>query len=296
MIINGKTKIYGIIGRPIEHTLSPGMQNAAYEAAGMNAVYIPFEIRPENLQSALKAFKMLGIAGFNITIPHKTTCMRFLDKIDDTAKLIGAVNTVKIVGANGRSPLLVGYNTDGPGFLLSLQKDLDITPKGKTAFVIGAGGAARAVVWALAKNGAKTIIVADKIKEKAEELANTFSFMCDVRDVRDEGDWTDYIRASDILINASPVGMKDADSAPVDTKLLHKDLAVFDLIYNKHTRLVRSARLRGLKACGGFGMLLYQGVLAYQIWTDKKAPVAIMRNALISQFSLRGPRNVRWWS
>lgn len=293
MVINGKTKIYGIIGHPIEHTLSPGMQNAAFETAGINAVYIPFETRSEDLQSALKAIKRLGVSGFNITIPHKTACMRFLDKIDDTAKLIGAVNTVRVETHNHAS--LHGYNTDGPGFLLSLDKYLNFTPKGKNAFVIGAGGAARAVVWALAKNGAKAIIVVDKIKEKADELANTFSFLCDVKHVSGEGDWADYIKASDILINASPVGMKDTDPSPVDIKLLHRGLSVFDLIYNKHTRLVRSAKLKGLKACGGFGMLLYQGVLAYQIWTDKKAPVSIMRNALISQLSLRGPRNVRWW-
>lgn len=296
MNINGKTKIYGIIGHPVEHTLSPAIQNAAFTVLGLNAVYVPFEVRPQDLQKAIKGLLLLGICGFNVTVPHKTDCMKFLDKIDDSARAIGAVNTVKIIGANSRSPLLIGYNTDGLGFLRSLKDDLKIDPKGKNFFIVGAGGAARAVVWSLAKNGAKSIVVVDKIKEKAEELANTCSFAGDVKSIECGDSWASCIKDADILINASPVGMKDIDPSPIDTKLLHKRLGVFDLIYNKHTKLIKSAKLKGLKACGGFGMLLYQGVEAFEIWTGQKAPVQIMRNALISQFSLRGPRNVRWWA
>jgi len=293
--INGKTKVYGIIAHPVEHTLSPAMHNAAFDALGLNAVYVPFEIKPEKLSAAIKGLVALGINGFNVTVPHKTTCMKYLDKIDISARAIGAVNTVKIVGANGRSPLLIGYNTDGLGFLRSLREDLKIDPKGKNIFVIGAGGAARAVVWTLAKNGAKSVVVVDKFKEKAQELANTFSFAGDVQNIDCEDNWSACIKDSDILVNASPIGMKDTDSSPVDVRLLHKRLAIFDLIYNKHTKLVKSAKSKGLKACGGFGMLLYQGVEAFEIWIGQKAPVLVMRNALIAQFSLRGPRNVRWW-
>jgi len=296
MQINGKTKIYGIIGHPVEHTLSPAMQNSAFIALGINAVYVPFEVRPGELNSAIKSISSLGICGFNVTVPHKTACMKFLDKIDDSARAIGAVNTVKVVGANGHSPLLVGYNTDGLGFLHSLREDLKFDPKGKNIFIIGAGGAARAIAWALAKSGVKSIMVVDKIKEKAEELANTVSFASDVKSIDCDDNWASCVKDADLLVNASPIGMKDTDPSPIDVKSLHKQLVVFDLIYNKHTKLVKSAKLKGLKACGGFGMLLYQGAEAFQIWTLKKAPVEIMRNALISQFSLRGPRNVRWWA
>ena len=290
MHINGKTKIYGIIGHPVEHTLSPAMQNAAFIALGINAVYLPFEVRPEDLGKAIKGLLLLGVCGFNVTVPHKTACMKFLDKIDDSAKAIGAVNTIKIVNKK-----LHGYNTDGIGFLRSLKEDLKTGPKDKNVFVIGAGGASRAVVWTLAKAGARSIVVVDKIRERAEELANTCSFAGDVKSIDCGDNWASCLKDADILINASPIGMKDTDPSPVDTKLLHKRLTVFDLIYNKHTKLVKNAKIKGIRACGGFGMLLYQGVEAFAIWTGQKPPVLIMRNALISQFSLRGPRNVRWW-
>lgn len=289
--LNGKTKVYGIIGHPIEHTLSPAMQNAGFAALGLNSVYIPFEVRPQDLQKAIKGLLFLGVQGFNVTVPHKTECMKFLDKIDSSARAIGAVNTVKVSGGK-----LFGYNTDGLGFLRNLKDDMKIDPKSKNFFIVGAGGAARAVVWTLAKNGAKSIVVVDKIKEKSDELANTCSFAGDVKSIDCGDNWASCVKDADVLINASPVGMKDTDPSPVDVKLLHKRLAVFDLIYNKHTKLVKSAKLKGLKACGGFGMLLYQGVEAFEIWTGQRAPVAIMRNALISQFSLRGSRNVRWWN
>lgn len=289
-MINGKTNIYGIIGHPVEHTLSPGMQNAAFQAQRINAVYVPFEVKPEYLQQAVEGLAKLGIRGFNVTVPHKATCMKFLDEIDGAAEVIGAVNTVKVL--NGE---FFGYNTDGLGFLHSLKNDLRITPKDKNVFIIGAGGAARAVVWALSKKKAGPITIVDKANDKAVELANKFSSVCDIKYIEYEGDWTAHIKNSGILINASPVGMKGSDPSPVDLKMLHRRLSVFDLIYNKHTKLIRIARQKGLNACGGFGMLLYQGALAFQIWTGKDAPVAIMRNALISQFSLRRPRNVRWW-
>ena len=228
MYINGKTKIYGIIGHPIEHTLSPAMQNAAFITLGINAVYAPFEVRPDDLGKAIKGLLLLGACGFNVTVPHKTACMKFLDRIDDSAKAIGAVNTVKIVNKK-----LYGYNTDGIGFLRSIKEDLKTDPKDKNIFVIGAGGASRAVVWTLAKAGAKSIVVVDKVKERAQELANTCSFAGDVKFIDCGDSWASCIKDADILINASPIGMKDTDPSPIDIKLLHKQLAVFDLIYNK---------------------------------------------------------------
>jgi shikimate dehydrogenase len=145
-------------------------------------------------------------------------------------------------------------------------------------------------------NGAASVTIVDRIKEKAVELVNSYPARVSVKSIDYKQDWAPHIKNADLLINASPVGMKDSDPSPVNINLLHRDLSVFDLIYNKHTRLVKAAKAKGLRACGGFGMLLYQGVFAFEIWTGKKAPVAIMRNALIAQLSLRGPRNARWWT
>jgi shikimate dehydrogenase len=284
-------KIYGIIGHPIKHTLSPAMHNAAFAAVGIDAAYVPFEVRPQDLKSAVKNLISLGISGFNVTIPHKTSCMELLDKTDESARLIGAVNTINV-----KKGKLTGYNTDGRGFLRSLKDDLDITPNGKNVFIVGAGGAARAVVCVLLLNGAASVTIVDRIKEKAVELVNSYPARISVKSIDYKQDWAPHIKNADLLINASPVGMKDSDPSPVNINLLHRDLSVFDLIYNKHTRLVKAAKAKGLRACGGFGMLLYQGVFAFEIWTGKKAPVAIMRNALIAQLSLRGPRNARWWT
>jgi shikimate dehydrogenase len=283
-------KVYGIIGHPIKHTMSPAMHNAAFKALGIDATYVPFEVSAADLKAAIKSLISLGVCGFNVTIPHKAACMEFLDKIDESAQIIGAVNTVNI-----KKGKLIGYNTDGRGFLRSLKDDLGITPKEKNFFITGAGGAARAVVSVLVHNGANSVVIVDKIKEKAVELADKYSGSGLVKWLDYKQDWAPYIKKADLLINASPVGMKDSDPSPVNVNLLHRNLSVFDLIYNKHTKLVKAAKAKGINACGGFGMLLYQGVFAFEIWTGKKAPVAIMCNALIAQVSLRGPRTVRWW-
>jgi len=273
-------KIYGVIGYPIGHTLSPAMHDAAFKALGIDAVYEPFEVKPEDLQKSIKALVARGICGFNVTVPHKISCMKFLNKIDDYANFIGAVNTVN-VGTPGTELFLSGYNTDGPGFLRSLKEDLGFDPKGKRVFIIGAGGAARAVFFTLAKAGAKSITVVDKIQDSAVDLANRYSVLCPTAWVRYEKDWTPFVVDADLLVNASPVGMKKTDPLPINEKLLYKDLAVFDIVYNTQTSLVKVAKENGLKACGGLGMLLYQGVLAFEIWTGKSAPVEVMRDALL---------------
>lgn len=275
-------KLYGIIGHPIKHTLSPAMHNAAFKALGIDAEYKPFEVKPRDLGKAIKKMVANGVCGLNVTIPHKTACMKFLDKIDSAAWAIGAVNTVKITNRK-----LYGYNTDGLGFLRSLKEDLGIIPKNKTVFIIGAGGAAKAVVWALAENGAKSITIVDKVNEKAVELAKKYSKRYDTRYIKYEDDWQSDVKNSQLLVNASPVGMKDKDLLPIDIKLLHKGLVVYDLVYNRQTELVKTALAKGLTASGGLGMLLYQGVEAFKIWTGKKAPVLIMRKALISALSCK---------
>ena len=279
------TKTYGIIGYPVKHSLSPTMHNATFKALGIDAVYESFEVKPQDLEKAIKDLAESGVCGFNVTIPHKTACMKFLDSIDKDAERIGAVNTVDI-----KNKKLFGYNTDGPGFLRSLKEDLGFAPEGKNIFIIGAGGAARAVVCALAKIGAGSITIVDKVKEKAIELSGMRSAGCPLNHIDYEESWQPFARQAQLLVNASPVGMKDSDPVPIDTDLLHNGLVVFDLVYNRETDLIKAARKKGLKACAGLGMLLYQGVEAFEIWTGRKAPVEIMRQALTQNRQKVGDR------
>lgn len=276
-------KLYGIIGYPVKHTLSPAMHNAAFKALKINAAYKAFEVKPKDLRKAIKDLVSAGVCGFNVTIPHKTACMKYLDKIDKAAKATGAVNTVNV--KNGE---LLGYNTDGPGFLRSLKEDLGVNPEGKNFFVIGAGGAAKAAVASLVAGLAGSVTIVDKITSRAVDLADNRI----VNYIEYKQNWEPFIDEADVLINASPVGMKNSDPAPIDTRLLHKGLSVFDLVYNRETELIKAAKKKGIRVCGGIGMLLYQGVLAFEIWTAKKAPLDVMRKALIR--SLRGaPHSLR---
>jgi len=165
-IITGKTKIVGLFGFPVEHTLSPSMHNAAFEALGLDYCYISFNVHPDNLRPAALAIRVLNIAGVNITIPHKEAIIPYLDELDREAELIGAVNTV--LNKDGR---LIGYNTDGRGFIRSLKEEGGLTPKGKVIMIIGAGGAARSIAFSLALEGAEKIFINDIISEKAKELS-----------------------------------------------------------------------------------------------------------------------------
>lgn len=278
MTINGETKIFGIIGYPVRHTMSPAMHNAAFKKLGINAVYLPFEVNPKDLKNAVEGLKALGIAGVNITIPHKESVIRYLDSLTYEAKTIGAVNTV--VNKNNK---LSGYNTDAYGFMKSLKEDLGFNPKKKGIFITGAGGAAKAAVFALAMGGARRIILTDKIDDKALTLACEVelktSCECIALRINSRG-IQDMLLNSQLLVNATPRGMKDSDPAAVNPDFLHRGLCVFDLVYNRDTKLLRAARQKGIKAAGGLNMLLYQGARAFELWTGKRAPIEVMKKAL----------------
>ncbi len=278
MIINGNTKVFGIIGYPVTHSLSPAMHNAAFKSLNINATYIPFEVKPKELKSAIEGLRALGVGGLNVTIPHKEAVLKYLDYLSPEAKLIGAVNT--IVNKNN---MLSGYNTDAYGFMKSLRDDLKFDADKKSIFVIGAGGAAKAVVFSLAMAGASRIILTDKIDERALELACEVELAtgceCVCLKMNSKG-IKEMVWNSQLLINATPVGMKDSDPAVIDASLLHKGLRVFDIIYNKETKLLKTCRQKGIKAQGGLNMLLYQGVRAFELWTAKRPPVAVMKKAI----------------
>lgn len=275
MMITGKTKIVGLFGYPVEHTLSPYMHNAAFESLRLDYCYLPFRVRPEDLKTAVNAIKALNMRGMNITIPHKEAIIPLLDELDKEADLIGAVNTV--LHEDGR---LIGYNTDGKGFIRSLKEEGGIIPKGNRILIIGAGGAARAIAFSLAIEGAEKIFINDIITQKAKELssaiiAKTSSEAIYIKDLK-EG-----IEKVNVIINATPLGMKKEDPLPISPELLSQRLFVYDIVYNPpETSLLREARSKGAKALGGLGMLLYQGALSFKIWTGQEPPMDVMKKAI----------------
>jgi len=272
-------KIYGLIGYPVKHSLSPLMHNAAFAELKVDAEYKLFSLKEEELGDFLKNVSKNNICGLNITVPYKEKVIPFLDSLSQEAKLIGAVNTLKV---NNK---LEGFNTDGEGFIRHL-KDLGFLAFGKTIAVIGAGGAARAICVYLAKTNPKKISIYDIYGARAaglvKHLQDNFNGIAfnSVNSVPELN-----IKESDLLVNASSNGMKDTDSLLVDSKEINSKMLVYDLIYNPgETRLLKMAKAQGAKVSNGLGMLLYQGVAAFELWIGKTAPVEVMRKALISNF------------
>lgn len=283
MVITGKTKIVGIFGWPVEHTLSPLMHNAAFRKLNLNYVYIPFGVKPYELKNAVRGIKTLGIVGVNVTIPHKEKVMDYLDEISTDASLIGAVNTIYHI--NG---LLKGYNTDGDGFIASLINDAGIKLEGKKVLLIGAGGAGKAIAIKLAKRNIQRLVITDKITARARKLnrhiINNVTDSCSYAIEFTEKKIAEEITKADILINATPVGMRKNDPPVINPRLLRKNLFVYDVVYNRQTELLEAAKRKGAKCLDGLGMLIYQGALSFGIWTGEKAPLETMRKAIAGQF------------
>ena len=276
-VISGKTKVCGVIGDPIEHTMSPVMHNAAFSELGLDYVYVAFRVKGEELDKAIEGMKALDIAGLNVTIPHKVTVIPLLDELDPLAEKIGAVNT--IVNNGG---FLKGYNTDAMGFLQALL-DKGVEPEGEDVVVLGAGGASRAISFILAEREANLVIL-NRIEELdwAEELAQQISrvFRKEVKAWElSELNLSTALDKADVLVNATSVGMiPNTAGTPVPLKLLRPGLVVFDIVYNPtETRLLREANQAGAKTTGGLNMLAWQGALAFEMWTGQKAPVDLMK-------------------
>ena len=272
-------KLYGLIGNPVEHSLSPYMHNAAFSRLNIDAAYLPFLVEKGKLRQAISALKRTGISGFNVTVPFKSECIKYLDRIDPVAKAIGAVNTVV-----NKDRKLIGYNTDCTGFLRSVKEDLSFSPKGRDIFLLGAGGAARAVAFGLAKSNAKTIMIYDIMPLKVNALITDVKKSFPAVDIIASGfkDMPRLIQGCRLLVNCTPVGMRSKDPLPIKAKLLHKGLKVYDIVYTPlKTRLVKTAEGKSIKAVNGINMLLYQGVLAFELWTGRKAPVSLMRKELM---------------
>lgn len=279
-MISGSTKIVGIFGDPIQHTRSPQMHNAAFQALKLDYIYVPFQVTPENLSKAVKSLPSLGIKGINVTIPHKEKILDYLDELDPDAQAISAVNTVVTYEQR-----LKGYNTDGKGFVKSLQ-DENVTVQGKQVLLLGAGGAARAVGIQLAREGVSAIFISNRTLKKAEHLAQDIQDRTSLSQVKviefKDNELKKYLNQMDIVINTTSVGMSVEESPLREVTEFSSKQIVCDLIYKPpKTKLLEMAERQGAKIINGSGMLVYQGALAFQLWTQISPPIEVMKSALL---------------
>lgn len=268
-------RTYGLIGFPVRHSLSPLIHNAAFSHLKLKARYKLFEVSPKELGDFLKSLSNNNISGLNVTIPYKEAALKYLDTKDNAVKVIGAANTILV----DRKKRLKGFNTDYLGFSRHLT-ELKVKPK--RVAIIGAGGASRAVAFALAKKRAQEITVFDIDTFRSISLVKRFYDLFPKTKFKAVAKIEELdMPNQDLLINASGVGMKDADPCLIKEGMLHKDLFVYDLIYNPvQTKLLRLAEENGCFWANGLGMLLYQGVLSFEHFTGKSAPIKIMKEAL----------------
>jgi shikimate dehydrogenase len=286
MAINGKTRVCAIIGDPVAHSLSPVMHNAAFKKLGLNLVYVAFKVTKNELKDAISGARSLGLRGLNVTMPHKNAVMSYLDEVDSTAETIGAVNT--ILNNQGK---LFGYNTDGKGAMIALQEN-GISTEEKKMLLLGAGGAAKAIAFQAAQE-VEELVIANRTSEKAEQLAK---LLCKNFGNKVKGRklstkvLKEELKTTDILVNATSVGMHpNVNRSPVPSDLLHSDVCVMDIIYNPlETKLAKDAKSVGAKVVSGLEMLLYQGAVAFEIWTSCPAPVDVMKKAALDKLAEQG--------
>lgn len=274
----------GLFGRPVGHSLSPVMHNTAFEHNQLPYAYAAFQVDDHQIKEAVEAIRALGMRGVNVTIPHKIAVIPYLDKIDPLAERIGAVNT--IVNEDGT---LIGYNTDGTGYVRSLLEETGINPTEQVVTLLGAGGAARAVACTLVERGVKEIRIVNRSLERAEMLAMALGSQIPVR-VYSFSQAEQAILDSTLLINTTSIGMyPHIHEMPVDKECLRADLIVSDLIYNPlETKLLQHAKAIGATHHSGVGMFINQGGLAYELWTGEAAPTDKMREIVLQHLQQGG--------
>lgn len=283
-VVCGTTRILGIFGDPVAHSLSPLMQNAALAQGGIGAVYVPFHVRPPELQAAVAAIRALNLWGVNVTLPHKEAVGAWLDEIDPHARLVGAVNTI----AN-RDGHLVGYNTDGVGLLRSLAEDLGFSPAGRRVLLLGAGGACRAALAALGEAGAAWLGIANRTRGRAELLAGEFAQALPGTSFAACGlepeELAAHLPGIDLLLNTSAVGLKGECFAGFPWECLDPVARVYDMVYLRagSTPLLAAARARNHPAADGLGMLAAQGEEAFYLWTGRRPPSGVMKARLLAE-------------
>lgn len=273
------TKLIILLGNPLGHSISPPMHNRVFEKLGMDYCYLPVEVNEDNLQKVFSGLVRMNVAGFNVTIPHKIRIMKYLDELDPLAAKIGAVNTICV--KNGRT---TGYNTDGQGFSRSLAEETPLSVQGKRFFLLGCGGAVRAIAMTLAFEGADKIILCNRTAAKAQALVaeiNAKISTCAEFVEHTIDSQAKALQTCDVLINGTSVGMHpNEDALPIDTSLLLPHLTVADIVYNPlKTKLLRAAEKQGCHAIlPGLGMLIYQGAAAFKLWTGVEPVIAEMSN------------------
>ncbi|THB79131.1 MAG: shikimate dehydrogenase [Desulfobulbaceae bacterium] len=272
MNVNGKTKVYGIIGNPVEHSLSPAMHNAAFAALGENRVYIP--LPSPDIEVAVAGVRALGIQGASVTIPHKESVMDHLDRIDPLAQKIGAVNTIEVVETADKTEL-IGSNTDWLGANRALARKIEL--RESSAVILGAGGSARAIGFGLLQEGCH-VEIHSRTESRGRALADDLG--CSWKSLTEQD-----TKSYDILINATSVGMgSQKDVLPISAEALSQFTVVMDIVYAPlQTRLLQEAAYHGAHCINGLEMLLYQGVAQFECWTKREPPVEVMRQALITQ-------------
>ncbi|MCM8772877.1 MAG: shikimate dehydrogenase [Candidatus Omnitrophica bacterium] len=279
MKIKGTTKITGVFGYPVTHTLSPIFQNSAFEYLGIDFVYLPFEVKPENLKTAVEAIKVFNWIGVNVTIPHKKEIIKYIDELDETSKILEVVNTIH--NLDGK---LKGYTTDGDGFIRSLIEDGKFDPENKNIFIIGAGGSAYAICGSLISKKVNSIFITNRTFENAVKLKEHIQRKLNFQKVEiiefEKRNEKKIWESIDILINTTSVGMKEGDTLLIDKKNIEKVKFVYDIVYNRKTELLKIAENLKIPHLDGLSMLVYQGAISFEIWTGKKAPVDIMKKSL----------------
>jgi shikimate dehydrogenase len=279
MKISKKTKI-AIIGDPVSHSLSPILQNAAFQALGLPFRYTKIRLKKERLPSFFRTLRQSPYAGLNVTVPHKEAALKYMDSLSQEAQLIGAVNTVRVDSGG-----LQGFNTDAAGYLTSLKKETKFSPRGKRVVILGAGGAARAIIAALALSGAKEIHLLNRTLSRARKLAAEFQkkFPKIILTAAPlHGDHLkDLFPNTDLLINTTSAGLKGSPLPPLPLEQLPRRAVVSDILYRPPmTPFLRKAKKHRLKTHGGAGMLLHQGALSFEIWTHRRAPLSVMSGTL----------------
>ncbi len=277
--ISGTTRVIGIFGHPVKHSLSPVMQNAALKHCDIDMVYLPFDVEEGHLEDAVRAIRALKMVGVNVTIPHKEAVVAYLDRVSEEVRICGSVNTIH----NSRG-ILMGFNTDGEGYVRSLKQE-GIQIDGRNILVIGAGGAARGIVYALLKAAPASITIANRTLSKGKELVARLKDLSKARmeaiPLNREA-LTSVMGTVDLLINTTSVGMDGRGRLDLPLHLLPSEGIVSDIVYRPiKTPLLEEAEALGYKTVNGVGMLVEQGAIAFEIWTGVEAPREIMRDAVV---------------
>jgi len=279
MKLSGHTKPFAVFGHPIGHTLSPVMHNASMEELGFDGIYLALDVHPDELMSVLPSMEKMGFGGVNLTVPHKEVAFRGLEKLDESAKLFGAANTVEFTESG-----MVGHNTDGYGFIKALEEAFGKSVEDQAVFILGCGGAGRAVALQSAVKGAKKIMLADVDPERVQRLKDELSGLTpnvEIIEALCDCEKPALASACDLVVQASPIGMKEGDPSLLPSEAFREGQCVFDLIYMyPETAFLTTAREAGAQIANGLGMLLHQGARSFEIWTGVQPSISAMRTAL----------------